>query len=95
MVLPEHVECYLDQRKERYQPPVLDEQRTEELNRVVQEARAEDRPLRWTAYNEEGPYVVEGKVGRVHPMQGWVEVLTLEGKVRLPIVRLLDVEKLG
>ncbi|OYD09464.1 YolD-like family protein [Paludifilum halophilum] len=92
MILPEHVEQYQESRQKQFVPPVLDEQQMEELNRTVRYAKESDRRLRWRVYNDQGPYEVEGRVGRIRPVQGWVEVIADGGRIRIWISRLLDVQ---
>ncbi|MDN4594479.1 YolD-like family protein [Polycladomyces subterraneus] len=91
MFLPEHAALYRERKRERHTPPVLDEQRWEEIDRLVSKAMREGRTLCWTIFHPDGPYVVQGRVGRIRPEQGWIEVCEAEGRIRVPLNRLVDV----
>ncbi|MBN2909344.1 YolD-like family protein [Polycladomyces sp. WAk] len=91
MFLPEHAALYRERKRERHTPPVLDEQRWEEIDRLVSEAMREGRTLRWTIFHPEGPYVVQGRVGRIRPEHGWIEVRGAGDGIRVPLNRLIDV----
>jgi hypothetical protein len=91
MLLPEHAALYRERKRERHTPPVLDEQRWKEIDRLVSEAMREDRILWWTVFRSEGPCVVRGRVRRICPEQGWIEVDGAEGGIRVPLNRLVDV----
>ncbi|QKG84583.1 YolD-like family protein [Kroppenstedtia pulmonis] len=94
MILPEHVDRYQKSRRKRYVAPIPDEQQMEEWNRIIQDGKQTGQRLRWQVFNEEGTYWIEGRVGRIRPEEGWLEVVTERGNVRIEIKHLLDIQLL-
>lgn len=91
MLLSEYVALYRERKRERHTCPVLDEQRLEEVDRLVSEAAREGRTLCWTIFHQDGPYVIQGRVGCIRPEEGWVEVCGADRRVRVPLGWLIDV----
>lgn len=93
MMLPQYVDALEAEKETVEQPKELDEQLVEEMNRILGEAKRRGIPLRVKAHNGTTHYVVIGRVKRVDPLAGWIQIQTAAGAaVKVPLHTLQDIQ---
>jgi hypothetical protein len=95
IILPEHREAMrrLELEAKRQPRPVLDEQKIEEMSRVLADAIQDQRPITVTLYKPFGQYRVEIVPEKIDPYSKQLKGLDREGNIRsIPLTDLIDVE---
>ncbi|GAB6931983.1 YolD-like family protein [Calditerricola satsumensis] len=93
ILLPEHREAFLDQERAAgvLPRPVLDPQQQEACARALSAALRLGCPVTLTVYHPDGYRTVHGRVRRVDPLAGRVELVTETGRRALPLADIVDV----
>lgn len=97
MFLPEHKEQLLTHRRRQraFVPPDLDEDRIRQLNEQIGEARASGRRVAVTSAGAWGPETRTGRITRLDPWRGRLELETEDGRLWIPFGKLLQIDEAG
>jgi hypothetical protein len=95
IILPEHREAMrrLETEAKRQPRPVLDEQKIEEMSRVLADAIQDQRPITVIVYKPYGADRVEIIPEKIDPYSKQLKGVDREGNVRIvPLTDLIDVQ---
>jgi hypothetical protein len=95
IILPEHRDAMkrLETEAKRQPRPVLDEQKLEEMSRVLADAIQDQRPITVTLYKPFGQYRVEIVPEKIDPYTKKLMGRDKEGNMRnIPLTDLIDVQ---
>jgi C4-type Zn-finger protein len=95
IILPEHREAMkrIESEAKRQPRPVLDEQKIEEMARVLADAIQDQRPITVIVYRPFGPDRVVIVPEKIEPYSKRLKGADREGNVRIvPLTDLIDVE---
>ncbi|GIM45230.1 hypothetical protein DNHGIG_07790 [Collibacillus ludicampi] len=95
IILPEHCEAMkrLEKEEKRQPRPVLDEQKIEEMSRVLADAIQDQRYISVIVYKPFGPDRVEIIPEKIDPYSKQLKGKDQEGNMRnIPLTDLIDVE---
>ncbi|PTX60801.1 YolD-like protein [Melghirimyces profundicolus] len=95
MMLPEH-EAQLWQerkRKEEYRPPELAPDALEEIGRMIEWSKLEEKPIVVTYASKYGPKKYLGHVVKVDPVERWLVMRNGEDKEMLPFSIIIGAEE--
>lgn len=97
MFLPEHKEQLLAHRRRQqvFEPPELDEDRIRRLNEQLGEAFASGRRVAVTSAGTWGPETRSGRITRVDPLRGRLQLETEDDSLWLPFGKLLQIDEIG
>lgn len=97
MFLPEHKEQLLAHRRQQraFVPPELDEDRIYQLNEQISEALASGRRVAVTSAGTWGPETMAGRITRLDPRRGRLQLETDDGSLWLPFGKLLQIDQAG
>lgn len=97
ILLPEHREAFLDQERAAgvLPRPVLDPQQQEACARALSAALRQSRAVAVTVYHPEGFRTVCGRIRRLDPIAGRVEVVTEAGRRSVDLADIVDVVLVG
>jgi hypothetical protein len=95
MFLPEHRQALLEQRRraEEITPPELDQDRLEEINRLILDALDADFPLVIRYVKDGRIHEFCGFIQKIHPHERWLKVA--DGRIvrTIRFGRIYDVER--
>jgi len=91
LMLPEHVEKLRDVFVERKVKPLLDEQKMNEMDRVLKEALLYGKVIQMTYYTDGEFARVEGVLARIDQRKGFI-LLCDEVGTEIPLGELIDVQ---
>jgi hypothetical protein len=95
LMLPEHkrklAELYQEQFYEK--KPILDEQKQEEMNRLLMEGEAEDKEIEIVFFRNRGFHRIQGRIKKVNPLSGELEIILRdEGFISINLSEVVDVK---
>mgnify|MGYP001485560304 CR=1 FL=1 len=95
MMLPEHVQAFLELKRNwnKKKKPEWDDQRLEEMERVVVEAYASKRPVTVTLFGEWETRCLTGVIARLDPYQRKIRLDTEKGSIWINWTDVLDVDE--
>lgn len=76
MMLPEHRAQLVEERrkKEQFEPPILDEDELQQINRIINEAIKQNLAVTITYAEKDGPHECSGMIKKVNAVKGWLKV---------------------